>query len=461
MIEFKQIKIEDKELIESYTLKSTIQNCDLSFANMYCWQPTFKSSWAIVDGYLVIRFLIDGGEKLGYMQPIGHDGSLSFSHIIPEIAKDAHAHGNRLRLIGVTEEGYASLSELYGGDFALCTDPNFEDYIYSRESLSSLSGKKLQPKRNHINQFMKRYNNYRFSKLTPDLFEECLALDCKWRRAHGNICDDMNPEREAMLRAFNHFEELGFMGGALFVDDQMVAFTYGSAINNDTFCTHIEKGDTDITGCYTVINKLFAESLPENFKYINREEDLGIEGLRRAKQSYYPEQKLKKYTGIFLHHDEKECKRLWREVFGDEDIFIDEFLINHYSQHTMLRVTNPDNLYLSMVHIIPFECEIGRVAYIYGVATHPECRNQGYATKLMTAAMEHIRECGYIAAVLIPSEEWLRGYYTQFGFCGSIPTTFNAYNNFDFGSGDPSQDLAMISPLGDNINITSLSLTKA
>ncbi|MFI3247675.1 MAG: GNAT family N-acetyltransferase [Rikenellaceae bacterium] len=453
MIDFKPITIEDKELIESYTLRSTIRNCDLSFANMYCWQPTYHSSWAIVDGYLVIRFLIDGGEKLGYMQPIGRDGSSSFSHIIPELAKDAHSHGNRLRIIGLTKE---SLCEFNNDDFALYSDQNFEDYIYLRGALCSLSGKRLQPKRNHVNQFLKRYVNYRYCDLTPELFDECLALDCKWRAAHGDICDDLNPEREAMLRAFDHFEELGFRGGALYVDDQMVAFTYGSPINSDTFCTHIEKGDTDITGCYTIINRLFAESLPENFRYINREEDLGIEGLRRAKLSYYPEHKLEKYTAIYLHHDEKECKKLWREVFGDDERFIDEFLINHYSQHLMLRVTDPDNRYLSMVHIIPFESEIGRIAYIYGVATHSECRGRGYASKLMTATMDLIKERGYAAAMLIPSEEWLIGYYYRFGFRGSIPTTFSAYNSFDFGSGDISKDDAMIYPITD-IDISQIS----
>ncbi len=397
------------------------------------------------------------------MQPIGRDGSLAFSHIIPQMAMDAHTNNNRLRIIGLTKESCENLSAMYGGDFAFYTDPNFEDYIYLRESLSSLVGKRLQPKRNHINQFLKRYNNYQYRELTPNLFKECLALDCRWRAAHGDICDDLNPEREAMLRAFDHFEELGFRGGALYVDGQMVAFTYGSAINNDTFCTHIEKADADIVGCYTMINRLFAESLPPNIQYINREEDLGIEGLRRAKCSYYPEQKLEKYTGIYLHHDEKECKRLWREVFGDEESFIDEFLINHYSQHSMLRVTNPDNQYLSMVHIIAFESEIGRVAYIYGVATHSSCRNMGYATKLMKSTMEIIRERGFDAAVLIPSEEWLRDYYSRFGFKGAIPTQFKAYNSFDFGSGELAGDLAMVCPIS-NIttdNITTLNLRKS
>lgn len=397
---------------------------------------------------MVIRFNIEGGEKLGYMQPIGEDGSHDFADIIPLLARDAHSHGNRLRMIDLTEEGCEGLNTLYGKCFALHSDPAFEDYIYLRESLSTLSGKRLQPKRNHINKFRALYPTYEYHPLTPSHFEACEELDCKWRAAHGDECDDLTPERCAMLHAFENFKELGLHGGVLYIDGELAAFTYGSAINSDTFCIHIEKGLTQYAGCYTMINQLFASSLPSNYKYINREEDLGIEGLRRAKLSYYPDHKQTKYTAIYLHHDEMECKRLWQTVFGDEDRFIDEFLINHYSESGMLRMVDSQNRYQSMLHIIPFNCEIGRVAYIYAVATHPEARDMGHATRLMRAAMERIHKDGYNAAILIPSEEWLIEYYKRFGFEErKIPTIFRTYNNFDFGSGDTARDLAMIYPI--------------
>ncbi len=308
MVEFRPITITDKAAIERYTLGSSIRNCDLSFANIFCWQPTYKSAWAIIDNFLVIRFNIDGGSKLGYMQPIGIDGSLDFANIIPKLARDAHANNDRLRIIGITDEGYQSLKNCYNGDFAMHSDPNLEDYVYSREALCTLSGKKLQPKRNHINQFLKQYGDrYHYRPLTHDLFEACLELDCRWRRAHNDCCNRRSPERFALERALENFEALGLQGGALLIDDELVAFTYGSPINNDTFCIHVEKAAVDIVGSFTIINKLFAETLPKNYTLINREEDLGIEGLRRAKQSYYPTSRTEKYTAIYLHHDEKEC----------------------------------------------------------------------------------------------------------------------------------------------------------
>ncbi|MFI3269588.1 MAG: GNAT family N-acetyltransferase [Rikenellaceae bacterium] len=453
MIDFHPITLADRATIERYTLSSDMRDCNLSFANMYCWRSQLRSAWAVVDGWLLIRFSIDGGNSLGYMQPLGLGAAVDFSPIIPVMAQDAHSHNQRLRIIGVNGAGREVLRESYGGDFALHSDPNFEDYIYRREALASLSGKRLQPKRNHINQFLKRCADYEYRPLTPDQFDECLRLDCRWRAAHGECCEEMTPEREAMMRAFRHFEELGLRGGALYVEGKLAAFTYGSQINSDTFCVHVEKGEREVLGCYTVINKLFAESLPDNFIYINREEDLGIEGLKRAKLSYYPDHLQQKFRAIYLHHDEKECKRLWQSLFGDDDDFVDEFLQHHYSQQRMLRVVDSDNRYHSMLHIVPFETVLGRVAYIYGVATAEEARHRGHASQLMKRAMELIEADGYAAAVLIPSEEWLRGYYTRFGFEGSVPTTFEAYNGFDFGSGDTAQDLAMIATLSESCEL--------
>ena len=102
MIEFKPVRLEDRAVIERYTMQSGICNCDLAFANMYCWQQVYHSAWAEIDGFLVIRFRIDGGEKIGYMQPVGEG---DFAPLIPTLRADAHAHGQRLRIIGLTDEG--------------------------------------------------------------------------------------------------------------------------------------------------------------------------------------------------------------------------------------------------------------------------------------------------------------------------------------------------------------------
>ena len=127
----------------------------------------------------------------------------------------------------------------------------------------------------------------------------------------------------------NTFDELGLIGGCIYVGDRLVSFSFGSAVNDHTFDTHMEKADKEYDGAFTIINKLFAEHLPERFTLINRGEDLGLEGLRRAKLSYHPAFLQHKFMAIRLHPDELACKQLWQEAFGDDDDFVDSFLIRY------------------------------------------------------------------------------------------------------------------------------------
>ena len=181
MIEFKPVRLEDKQIIERHTMPSGILNCDLAFANMYCWQAMYHSAWAVIDGFLVIRFHIGGGEKIGYMQPVGEG---DFAGIIPALREDAHAHGQRLRLIGLTDEGREMIRNMHAGLFAFESDRALEDYVYNAEDLRNLTGRRYQPKRNHINRFMSEYPDFRYENLTRDRFAECMQLEREWRRAH-------------------------------------------------------------------------------------------------------------------------------------------------------------------------------------------------------------------------------------------------------------------------------------
>ena len=442
MIEFRPVRLEDRATIERFTMSSDITNCDLSFANMFCWQEVYHSAWAIVDGFLVIRFHIDGGDRLGYMQPVGEGDC---ARIIPALREDAHAHGQRLRIIGLTDRGREMIRQMHIGQFAFESDRALEDYVYAADDLRNLPGRRYQPKRNHINRFMAEYLDYRYEELTPDRFDECMQLEREWRRNHEGHTSELCAEQRAMQRAFAHFAELGMTGGCIYVGERMVAFTYGSAVNDHTFDTHVEKADTDYDGAFTVINCLFARHLPERFTLINREEDLGIEGLRRAKLSYHPAVIQHKFTAIHLHPDELACKELWQTCFGDEEQFIDSFLIRYYSRRRMLSIER-DGRMAAMLHLLPFESELGRTTYIYGVATAPEYRGRGLATELMREAMRLAGERGDDALFLIPTpgEEWLRDFYGGFGLEGRIPVEFVTRDGFDFGTGRAADDVAML-----------------
>lgn len=284
MIPFKDIKLSDKDIITNFTMKSSRRNCDLSFSNLCSWRFIYNTQFAIIDDYLVFKFWVEG--ELAYMMPVG---SGDLKETIKELIQDANKEGQPFRMLGVCEGMQADLEEILPNKFVYTTTRDYADYLYLRTDLATLKGKKFQSKRNFINRFKRQYPNYEYAPITPENIEECLILEEKWCKA--NNCDQYEGtgnERRALTFALQNFETLGLTGGLIRVDGQIVAFTFGMPINHETFGTHVEKADTDIEGAYAMINMEFANHIPEQFTYINREEDLGIPGLRKAKLSYNP-----------------------------------------------------------------------------------------------------------------------------------------------------------------------------
>ncbi|RRD93111.1 DUF2156 domain-containing protein [Bacteroides heparinolyticus] len=290
MISFKDIELSDRELITRYTQNSPRRNCDLSFSNLCSWRFLYNTQFAILDGYLLLKFWAE--EELVYMMPIGN-GDLK--KVLEALIEDAHQEGKPFCLLGICSGMCSELETFMPGKFQFTADRDYADYLYLRTDLATLSGKKLQAKRNHVNKFKRTYN-YEYTPITPDRIQECLELEAIWCKA--NNCDQYEGtgnERRALVYALRHFDELGLMGGILHVDGKIVAFIFGMPINQDTFGVHVEKADTSIDGAYAMINHEFAKHIPEQYIYINREEDLGIEGLRKAKLSYQPAIILDKY----------------------------------------------------------------------------------------------------------------------------------------------------------------------
>ncbi len=293
MISFKEIELKDKEKITSYTLKSPWRNCDYSFSNLCSWHFLFGSQFATVDDFLLIKFWVRG--RLTYMMPVG-DGDLK--KIIELLMEDASCEKKSFCLSGISPERQNEIEALMPGRFQFISDRNYADYLYLRSDLATLAGKKFQPKRNHINKFKRSYN-YEYTAITPNYIQACIDLESEWCKVnHHNQEEGTGDERRALLYALDHFEELGLTGGILLVEGKIAAFTFGMPINQDTFGVHVEKADTTIDGAYSMINHEFARRIPERYIYVNREEDLGIEGLRKAKLSYQPAIILEKQIAV-------------------------------------------------------------------------------------------------------------------------------------------------------------------
>ncbi len=291
MIDFKPIELEDKDRVQRYTLNSGRRNCDLSFTNLYSWRFLYRTEIAEMGGFLLFRFYVE--DEQVYMMPVGTGDIVP---VIEALMEDARMEGAPFRMLGVCMNMCAELEENFPGRFVFTSDRDYSDYIYLRVDLSTLRGKKYQPKRNHVNKFKASYPDYEFKPLTPELIPECLRLETLWCKA--NDCAEneaLQDERRFMTVALKSMKELGLIGGVLHVNGEIAAFTFGSPINEETFDICVEKANTEIEGSYAMINYEFANYIPEQYIYINREEDLGLEGLRKAKLSYQPQTILEKY----------------------------------------------------------------------------------------------------------------------------------------------------------------------
>lgn len=276
MIEFREITLSDKEICDEYFKKASLAtSCDYTFGNLYNWREEFNYRIAFTDDFMFIRL---GKSEYKYFLPIGKGDILSALNLLRKENYDLTVYGvtyeeiEWLKKLGVT----VKKTELYR---------DASDYIYLCEDLKTLAGKKFHSKRNFISRFKSSYN-WTYESIDESNINECVTFCNRWfDLQEGN---GRKQEEKTVLSALNNFVRLELQGGLLRVDDNVIAFTVGEPINNETFCVHIEKADTQYVGAYATLNNLFVINNCDGFKYINREEDMGIEGLRKAKESYYP-----------------------------------------------------------------------------------------------------------------------------------------------------------------------------
>ena len=434
-IDFHPVTVADKPLFEYYILGSEEQNCDLNFANIFCWSDTYHSEVAEVEGFLVIRFESSGVKS--YMQPIGTgDKAL----VLQLLHHDAFALRTPLRLYGLSAEWRKFLEENYPMEFAFDTQRALSDYIYRTSDLAQLQGRRYQPKRNHLNHFVARHEWY-VEPISQSNIKDCVILYDKWLKDR-EVGESESAEQHALQRAFDNFDELGLRGMVLYADGEVVAFSYGTPITRKTFCTHIEKHDGAVQGAATMINRLMAQSLEEEFEFINREDDLGLEGLRFAKMSYYPAILLDKISALHLTAEQREMRQMWHDIFGDEISEIDSFLLRHHDALPFIHKENGE--VVSMLFVVPLQMWNKRVAYIYAVATKPEYRGRGIASKLISEAVQYA--CigdKYDILALIPSSTESKRLYERLGFEDSQLLMEFPVGDY-LGTGSQNHDLAMM-----------------
>ena len=282
--EFKRPELEDKELISSYFAKAPGRSCERTFVNVYLWSRHYKVKFAVIEDALVFR---DEGDGFAFSYPAGKDEAVKKA--LEALMEYCRERKCPFRLYNVTEEHFAQLCGWFPDRFQIRYDRDAADYVYETEKLATLAGKKLHGKRNHINKFKALYPDWSYESLNDKNVEECFQMALKWRNQNG--CDDdaeKNAEMSVTLNSLRLYKELGLRGGVLKIGEKIAAFSVGEPLCSDTFVVHIEKAFPDIEGAYPMINQQFVLHECMDYTYVNREEDTGAEGLRKAKLSYRP-----------------------------------------------------------------------------------------------------------------------------------------------------------------------------
>ena len=287
MLKFKKVEIGDISVFKKYIGFSGELSCESAFVNLLIWESAYNNMWAQEDGQLIIKS--GKGEDSSYRLPFGND-FLKGIELVREYSGEKYPdfwvqEGARLD----------NFKAHFGEKYAFEENRDAFDYIYLREDLANLSGKKYHSKRNHISAFSKKHD-WAFKTITPDNIADVKLCAEKWYKENADREDKyLRCERCGVETILDNMELLGVRGGAVYVGENVVAFTLGSKISGEIFDIHIEKALNDYAEAYTVINRELARTLTE-YKYINREDDMGLEGLRRAKLSYKPAILLKKYA---------------------------------------------------------------------------------------------------------------------------------------------------------------------
>jgi len=279
-LKFESIQLEQQsdylDILDSCPTKTS----DYSFINLWAWADMYGLEWAWASDLVWIRQL---RPQTRYWTPVGDWDGVDWQQALKENFGDSVHFGR------IPEKLLRLWQQRDNLRLEALADRSHWDYLYSVADLAELKGRKYHKKKNLLNQFIKNYD-YRYVSLSSGnirLTTQMQADWCTWRDCAAE--EALDSENQAILKIFDNWEQLdGLVGGALMVDTRMVAYTVAEALSDDTLLIHFEKGDAEYKGVYQAINQIFLQEAGQSYQTVNREQDLGSEGMRKAKMSYNP-----------------------------------------------------------------------------------------------------------------------------------------------------------------------------
>ena len=300
MLEFKRITLEDKALYQRYLLDGQERGCEYSFYNLYLWG---RQNATILHDHMIIFSQFN--QKSVYPYPVGTGDKKA---ALDAIIADARERGISCRITSLDCEAKQTLENLYPGMFRFHCDQGSHDYVYDINDLADLPGRKYQKKRNHCNRFKTDNPNYTVEPLNEANLPQVKEMIDNWyqEKLAENPDADYLMEQTALYKALRHFHESDMEGLVLFIEGEVIAVTLGSRLTPNTIDVQFEKAKGEINGAYAIINQEFARYIRDKYpeiEFLNREEDMGIEGLRIAKQRYFPHHMVVKCWAHLVEED--------------------------------------------------------------------------------------------------------------------------------------------------------------
>ncbi len=270
------------------TLQPTIS--EFTFTNLYMWREYYQFVWKKSDNGNIILISLQDSSKLNVFPLIGED----FQFFITELDEIKFGLNLPVKIIRVPESNVEKIKRIIP-NIEIFEDRDNWDYLYKRSDLIDLPGKPYATIRHKLNKFTREYP-ISIEPLTSDNAKLCLQLQEEWCNLRS--CSDtpsLDNEDKAIRDILLHINQLDFIGFVVLHNGNVIGFSIGEKLNSSTINIHVEKGNAEYFGLYQALNHIFAEQFAINFEFINREQDLGVPGLRRSKESYHPIEFIKKY----------------------------------------------------------------------------------------------------------------------------------------------------------------------
>jgi len=418
----KELKLEDYSIIKPYLDMADYEGYNSNFVTMMMWNHEYHIQYEIHENFLIMLHNYKGWKF--WAMPFTSEKY--YQEAINYMIDYSQRHHFDFIIDCAIEEFVKKIQPFYYQKLIFERTPYNDDYIYDKNMLKTLSGKKMQKRRNHYNAFLKEYPQYVYRDLDlTDDFDTILSCLNKWETEKSGISESMTSEVKGIMYLLSSQHLLDFEVGGIFIDEKMEAFIIASRLKHSTIQIHVEKANKNIRGLYPAILKELLEHHFESEQYVNREEDMGLENLRKSKQALHPIKMVHKYRiSLKKQHirqandeDFKKIKELWQNSFEDETEESTQFYFQNYYQKEHTYVLTQKNTIISALQIVPINVSIDhtpqKIYFILGVCTDKNFQNQG----CMKALLQYILDLYENEKIYL--QAYVPEIYRPFGFYAS------------------------------------------